>query len=317
MRTEQADVTLVHERTSQFFEGVRRRRREIVTPEGVSIPVELADYGERLSAFFLDFVLQLLAIILIFVSILLVAAKVDQSGLTGGIALALALFIAFLIRNMYFVFFEIAWRGATPGKRAIGLRVIDRHGGPLLPTAVIARNLTREVEMFLPLGILLTGSRSAAGGLDWGHLSLAIWMLFFAVLPAINRDRLRGGDLIAGTMVIALPKRALSSDLVEAMARFSFAEQHLRAYGAFELQVLEELLRRPDSPETRRVLNEVCDKISHRIGWTAPVSPQDVVLFLRDFYTAERAFLEREQLFGKGRADKYARPGEPDATQNP
>jgi hypothetical protein len=210
---------------------------------------------------------------------------------------------------MYFVFFEIAWRGATPGKRVIGLRVIDRHGGPLMATAVIARNLTREVEMFLPLGILLLGGRTAAGGVDWEGLSLAIWMLFFAVLPAINRDRMRGGDMIAGTIVIALPKRALSQDLTEATARFVFTERHLRAYGAFELQVLEELLRRPPSAETARVLNDVCDKICRRIIWTAPVPPDQIALFLRDFYTAERAFLEREQLYGKGRADKYAQPG--------
>ncbi|HEY3641052.1 MAG TPA: RDD family protein, partial [Xanthobacteraceae bacterium] len=210
-------MTLAHERTSQFFEGVRRRRREIVTPEGAAIPVELADYGERLSAFFLDFVLQLAAIIVIVLLVVAVASKADSASvLTARIGIALVLFIYFLIRNMYFIFFEIAWRGATPGKRAVGLRVIDRHGGPLLPTAVIARNLTREVEMFLPLGILLSGGRAAEGGVDWEQLSLAIWMLFFALLPAINRDRMRGGDLIAGTMVIALPKRALSSDLVEA-----------------------------------------------------------------------------------------------------
>jgi uncharacterized RDD family membrane protein YckC len=295
-------MTLVHERTSQFFEGVRRRRREIVTPEGAAIPVELADYGERLSAFFLDFVLQLVAIIVMVVLVVAVASKADSaSGLTARIGIALVLFIYFLIRNMYFIFFEIAWRGATPGKRAVGLRVIDRHGGPLLPTAVIARNLTREVEMFLPLGILMTG-----GAGNWEELSLAVWMLFFAALPAINRDRMRGGDLIAGTTVIALPKRTLSSDLVEGTVQFSFTEQQLRAYGAFELQVLEELLRRPDSAEGMRVLNDVCDKICHKIVWTAPVPPHQVTLFLRDFYTAERAFLEREQLYGKGRADKYA-----------
>ncbi len=134
-------------------------------------------------------------------------------------------------------------------------------------------------------------------------------MLFFAALPAINRDRMRGGDLIAGTMVIALPKRALLSDLVDGAVQFSFTEQQLRAYGAFELQVLEELLRRPDSAESLRVLNDVCDKICRKIIWTAPVPPNQVARFLRDFYTAERAFLEREQLYGKGRADKFAQPG--------
>jgi uncharacterized RDD family membrane protein YckC len=292
-------MTLVHERTSQFLEGVRRRRREIVTPEGVSIPVELADYGERLSAFLIDWVIWSMATIAIYLPIILLI------GTAGSIliAISVALFVGFLIRNLYFVYFEIAWRGATPGKRVVGLRVIDRHGGPLLPTAVIARNLTREVEMFLPLGILMSG-----GAGNWEQLSLAVWMLFFAALPAINRDRMRGGDLIAGTTVIALSKRALSSDLVEGTVHFSFTEQHLRAYGAFELQVLEELLRRPDSEEALRVLNDVCDKICRRITWTAPVPPNQVALFLRDFYTAERAFLEREQLFGKGRADKYAQP---------
>jgi uncharacterized RDD family membrane protein YckC len=225
------------------------------------------------------------------------------------IAVSVALFIGFIIRNLYFVYFEIAWRGATPGKRVIGLRVIDRHGGPLLPTAVIARNLTREVEMFLPLGILMSWGRPAEGVADWEEFSLAIWMLFFALLPAINRDRMRGGDLIAGTMVIALPKRALLSDLVDGAVQFFFTEQQLRAYGAFELQVLEELLRRPDSAESLRVLNDVCDKICRRIIWTTPVPPNQVARFLRDFYTAERAFLEREQLYGKGRADKFAQPG--------
>jgi uncharacterized RDD family membrane protein YckC len=296
---------LAHERTSQFFEGVHRRRREIITPEGVSIPVELADFGERLSAFFIDWVIWIVATIAVYLPIILTI------GRAGGIliAISIALFIAFIIRNLYFAYFEIAWRGATPGKRAVGLRVIDRNGGPLLSTAVIARNLTREVEMFLPLGILMTWGGNPEGGADWEQLSLAVWLLFFALLPLINRDRMRGGDLIAGTMVIALPKRALSSDLVDGTVQFTFTEQQLRAYGAFELQVLEELLRRPDSEESGRVLNDVCDKICRKITWTAPVPPNQIALFLRDFYTAERAFLEREQLYGKGRADKHARPG--------
>ena len=36
-----------HERTSEFFEGGRRERRQIITPEGVPLSVELADHGER------------------------------------------------------------------------------------------------------------------------------------------------------------------------------------------------------------------------------------------------------------------------------
>jgi uncharacterized RDD family membrane protein YckC len=296
-------MTSTYERTSQFLEGVRREQRQIITPEGVPVTVELADYGERLIALTIDLFFWLLLTLAIFIPIVLAI------GTRGGlIAISIALCIGFLVRNLYFVFFELAWRGSTPGKRLVGLRVIDRSGGPLLPSAVVARNLTREIEMFIPLGVLLTWGSAADGSVDWESLAIAVWLLFFTALPFINRDRMRGGDLIAGTMVIALPKRVLLSDLVERAVKFSFTEQQLRAYGAFELQVLEELLRHPDTLDSVLVLNEVCNKIRHKIGWAAPVAPADVVPFLREFYTAERAFLEREQLYGKARPDKHAPP---------
>jgi uncharacterized RDD family membrane protein YckC len=299
-------MTLAHERTSQFFEKTRRERRDIVTPEGVPIPVRLADHSERFTAFALDWVIWTLLLLAIYLPLMLV---VGLSNFTL-IAISIALFIGFLVRNIYFVYFEIAWRGATPGKRIVGIRVIDRAGGPLLPSAVIARNLTREVEIFMPLGILMSGAKSG-GTVDLMQLSIGVWLVFFAALPLINRDRMRGGDLIAGTMVIALPKLTLLSDLVEGAVQFAFSDQQLRAYGAFELQVLEELLRRPPTPAGAAVLQEVCDKICHKIDWTSPVPPNHVVAFLRDFYTAERAFLEREQLYGKVRADKFTPPALP------
>jgi uncharacterized RDD family membrane protein YckC len=292
---------------AQFFEDRRRQRREITTPEGVPVTVEIADYGERLTAFVIDFAIWTLLTLVIYIPVL------SLIGRSGGflIAISIALFFGFLVRNLYFIYFELAWQGATPGKRIVGLRVIDRKGGPLVGSAVIARNLTREVEMFIPFGILLEGGRSANGAVDWSQLSIALWLLFFAALPVINRDRMRGGDLIAGTMVISLPKRALSSDLVERAMQFTFTPQQLQAYGTFELQVLEELLRRPPSVETTAVLEEVGDKICRKIGWSDPVPLRDVTVFLRDFYTAERAYLEREQLFGKAKPDKYTQPAPP------
>jgi uncharacterized RDD family membrane protein YckC len=291
-------MTLAHERATEFLEGSRRQQRMIVTPEGVPVTVELADHGERLTAFTIDVCIWFLLTLLVYLPLFFVALRKDSAL----IAASIVLFIGFVVRNLYFIHFELAWRGATPGKRFVGLRVIDRRGGPLLPSAIVARNLTREVEAFIPLGLLLTWSGTNP---NWEHLFVAVWLLFFAALPFVNRDRMRAGDLIGGTMVIALPKRILSGDLVERAAQYAFTEPQLRAYGAFELQVLEELLRRPKSVETSRVLAEVRDKICHKIGWTAPLPPQDTELFLREFYTAQRAFLEREQLFGKPRADKY------------
>jgi uncharacterized RDD family membrane protein YckC len=292
-------MTLAHDRATEFLEGTRRQQRTIVTPEGVPVTVELADHGERMTAFAIDVFIWFLLTILVYLPLVFFALGGKNSALIG---LSIVLFVGFVVRNLYFIHFELAWRGATPGKRFVGLRVIDRRGGPLLPSAIVARNLTREIEAFIPLGILLSWGGTNP---NWEHLFIAVWLLFFAALPFVNRDRLRGGDLIGGTMVIALPRRRLSGDLVERAAQYVFTQQQLGAYGAFELQVLEELLRRPKSLETNRLLAEVREKICHKIGWSAPVPPQDTEVFLREFYTAQRALLEREQLFGKPRADKY------------
>src|SRR5262249_16729707 len=165
--------------------------------------------------------------------IVLLIAFVSAIGVSGGslLAVSIGLFIGFMVRNLYFVSFELAWRGATPGKRLVGLRVIDRAGGPLQPSAIVARNPPREIETFLAVGVLLTTGKSATGAVDWSSLGIALWMLLFAALPFINRDRMRGGDLLAGTLVISLPKRVLSGDLVERKAQFSFTQAQLPAYG--------------------------------------------------------------------------------------
>ncbi len=87
---------------------------------------------------------------------------------------------------------------------------------------------------------------------------------------------------------------------------YTFTHEQLALYGAFELQVLEEFLRRPVSPESDALLADVCRRICRKIGWEEAVPLGHIRRFLTDFYTAERADLERGQLFGKLRADKTA-----------
>lgn len=284
----------------------KRRRRSIVTPEGVALPFELADFGDRATAFAIDLFFWLIITIAIYLVlfVLIIGAVLLKTAIGLAAALAIILFTAFLVRNLYFIHFELAWQGATPGKRIVGLRVIDRNGGPLLPAAVIARNLTREIEAFIPLGILTTG-----GAGSWETLALGLWMLLFSLMPLFNRDRMRGGDMIAGTLVVRLPKRVLLADLVEDRARYVFLDRHLGAYGAFELQVLEDVLRRANAPEARQLRRDVTGKIRAKIGWREPVRDADIDRFLTDFYAAQRAYLERGQLYGKYRADKNAAIG--------
>jgi len=310
------------DRAGELIEGVKRGRKELVSPEGVVLDVQIAGHGERLAAFCIDMAFMLAAMFCLF--LLLYLFFLSRVGIFSransgnySVFLTLILFVNFLVRNLYFLHFELAWQGRTPGKKICGLRVINRNGGELSPSAVVARNLTREVEVFLPLSLFLSLNPVSA---SLGRVASLGWALALTALPFFNREHLRAGDLIGGTLVIAMPKRALLSDLTEQPSlllrsstatppkNYVFTYEQLAIYGNLELQVLEEILRRPVNVENNRLLAEVCGKICRKIGWWDPVPSEDTRRFLNDFYAAERAELERGQLFGRVRADKTASP---------
>ena len=68
----------------------------------------------------------------------------------------------FLLRHGYFVFQETRGNGTTFGKRRFHLRVIRADGGPLTTEILLARNLTREVELFLPSILILSPNESVS-----------------------------------------------------------------------------------------------------------------------------------------------------------
>lgn len=281
-----------------------------MTPEGVPLSFQLAERGDRAAAVLIDLVVMGLALALV---VLAVVFLLSRLGVQEA-AIAVAILTSFLIRTCYFIYFELRWQGATPGKRALGLRVIDRSGGYLRPDAIFARNILREVELFLPMTLLLAGPQEGSGG--WFNLLTFGWVSVFLLLPFFNRDRLRAGDIIAGTWVVSAPKALLLSDIAAhaktprsgkppAVPEVSFTRSQLEVYGIYELQTLEDVLRQK-GPQAVETLDEVTKRIQHKIGWTGDqgISSRQ---FLRAFYAALRAHLESRMLFGERRESKHDR----------
>ena len=184
------------------------------------------------------------------------------------------------------------------------MRVASRSGAGLTIDQVIARNLMREIEVFLPLSII--AGRGGAGVADTlSTIFGLVWALLFSLFLLFNRDRLRIGDLLAGTWVVETPKFKLVEDLSQRQdpiaKRFHFSPAQLDAYGIAELHKLEEVLRRDDY----FAMKAVAETISRKIG--AKVEPIDSKAFLTVYYGELRAHLERKLLLGNRKADKYAR----------
>lgn len=280
------------------------RRRELTTPEGVLVHVRLASIGERVGALAVDIVVLVIGFIVVVTAVIL-------GG--GHLGIAFATLMLFLLRCFYFTLFELAWNGRTLGKRATRLRVVNRRGGALAPSAVIARNLMREVELFMPISLAIaTPTALSTGRLE--YVAAFIWVAALACLPLFNRDRLRAGDLVAGTWVIAEPKPALLPDLSRSTGATAAAEQpyrftpaQLAVYGVKELQVLEEVLRatHQDAHLARR---DVAQRIIKRIGYEVPEQRSfEPTRFLEAFYAAQRGRLETDLAFGRRKRDKFDR----------
>jgi uncharacterized RDD family membrane protein YckC len=276
-------------------------RRSLVTPEGVDLNLRIADAGQRIGAFAIDVILQHLILTLFVIACGLAMAALKFKNIDH---VAVIMFLgAFLLRNAWFIGFELSPRGATPGKRMLGLRVAARDGGRLTAEAVITRNALREVEFFLPISFILAagGSQGFESGL---YLMMVLWTGIFLLFPLFNRDRLRAGDLMAGTWVVQAPLKRLLPDLSDAESRsgFVFTAAQLEAYGVKELHVLEQVLRGGD----RKTLAAVADRIRRKIGWTAEAYERDD-RFLAAYYAALRSRLEQRMLLGHRRRDKFDR----------
>jgi len=290
----------------------------MVSPEGVPLNVTVAAAGARAGALILDIVIigGLITAVTLFCLLLLwgfgVAFEGNPEDFTGPLGVLAVIWIisVFLFRNAYFLYFELGDRAATWGKRAVGIRVAARDGGRLTAEAVIARNIVRDVELFLPL-IFLTSTSADGTASNFTAWAGFLWVLMFLLLPLFNKDRLRGGDLIAGTWVIQNVKKGLgdivaptaatqTEDIASPASRYQFSEEDLSVYGEYELQTLENVLRTGNEEAMDTVAASICQKI----GWEP--GSGDERIFLEAYYTALRARLERGMRFGKRRKDKYS-----------
>ena len=298
---------------AQLGSDLVHRRRELVTPEGLSLPLTIASRGARAGALMLDLIIVFVGLAVLVVVLLGLGIgflNLSQAEESPAVELLVVVLIVgtFLARYFYFIGFELSPRGATPGKRIVGIRVAARpnsegSGGRLTAEAVIASNLMRDVEVFLPLTFLLSdGFADGVVGIAAG-----IWLGMFLLFPFLNRDFLRAGDLVAGTWVVEAERsrltRALSLGTTPPTA-YRFGPDELAVYGEHELQVLEGVLRTGNAEAQREVMEAICRKI----GWEAGAQVDgigDERAFLEAFYAAQRAHLERGLRFGRRKTDKF------------
>ena len=142
--------------------------------EGVEIRLRSAGPMPRAGAYLIDLLIRLAVLILGGIVLSLAGFAIG-----GKVASGLMLLVWFLLDWLYPVFFEAGKRGATPGKRMAGLRVVQATGSPITPGQAVVRNFLRFIDG-MPLFTYAFGMASCLASKRFQRL----------------------GDLAAGTVVI-------------------------------------------------------------------------------------------------------------------
>jgi uncharacterized RDD family membrane protein YckC len=240
--------------------------QKVRTADNVQIGYTVAGIPSRLLAFLVDALLNLAVVVAAGIA---ASAIYSAVGASGGVAEALALTIFGLMfyvgHFLYFAILEATSAGRTPGKRAMGLRVVRVDGSaPGLSEALI-RNIARIADYFLAFG------------------------LFVAFFNGRSR---RIGDLLAGTMVIR--ERTMVSQaqvLAPVLVRTPDAGpgiDGLDRLGQHEYGVIRAFLSRPGLPpeQRARLATQIAQRLFERMELpaTAPERIWPAELFLERLY---------------------------------
>lgn len=143
-------------------------------PEHGQLDLPLAGLGSRGLAAMIDFVILLAGIAGLFVLVAGVSDSVAPDDLVRPGVFA----VVSLGPVVGPLGLELFWRGQTPGKRLLNLRVLGRDGRIPTGAQLLLRNVLRLID-FLPLGYVLG-----------------------TVAVFVTAEAQRLGDLVAGTVVI-------------------------------------------------------------------------------------------------------------------
>lgn len=209
-------------------------------PGGIELEAQVVGPVPRFLAFAIDFLIR---------GVMLLVAGIASIAF-GELGTGFWLIFWFFIEWFYPVLFEVFWRGQTPGKKVLGISVVQDDLTPITFGTSLVRNLLRTVD-FLPF-----------------------FYLFGLITMVLNQRFQRLGDLAAGTLVISIRETAKPAEVtnISALApptTLSRTEQTALVDFLHRSQHLSQ----PRQEELASILDEVTHKGSasrveqlHRIG---------------------------------------------------
>jgi len=141
-----------------------------ITPEGIEYVLSPAGLPIRAAAFAIDKIFQW---------IILFSISMSYAILRNTFGVWLFFLLNFCVDWFYHVICELAFKGQSPGKRFLGIRVVRSDGSPVDPGSSFLRNLLRFADTFFSLFHIVFFSMAASKGFkrigDWAGGTLVVY----------------------------------------------------------------------------------------------------------------------------------------------
>ena len=191
----------------------------VQTPEGIEFVLYPAGLPIRACAWVIDGFIQ---------GVLMFGLLITAGIFSWVLGRWISLLFAFVLNWFYHTAFEVFWRGQSPGKRIMGIRVVRGDGSPVNPGASFLRNLLRFADTFMFLYLIAFICMLVSSGFrrfgDWAADTLVVYTANARtpgrfVSPALRRP---GMPWLADVPMV-FPSRKL--DYEEKQAILSFARR--------------------------------------------------------------------------------------------
>src|SRR5216117_51602 len=156
-----------------------RQHHGVETPEHVDVQFELAVVGSRMAAGLLDLLFLVLALLVLVIGGGAIGDTLASGSMARSWLSAVMILLTFCFVWGYFTLFEALNGGRTPGKQALGIRVVMDTGRSITPQAAVVRNLVRFIDCYVPIPV-----------------APALLSMF------LHSSNKRPGDMAAGTIVV-------------------------------------------------------------------------------------------------------------------
>lgn len=232
------------------------RTLDVRTPESIAFSYELAGIGSRFLAVTIDLLIQIAILVALVLGLAWMGFSAGSKPLhlagaekfVYNVVMGVFVFVVFMIFFGYFILFEALWNGRTPGKKALGLRVVRDGGYPVDFTASLVRNLIRVGEMI------------------FGYYAIS------AVAAVFSPENKRLGDMAAGTIVVREARMASPDAMLK-----EIREEPVYAATAYvsgeERSLVKRFLERRDTLGVQRRA-ELARQIAERVRPRLPADLQ-------------------------------------------